>query len=110
MLSTGETTVETEAEIGGKGITRYEFLVPVSAPEGTLILEIDQHADIITELIGDLGPHKILGLFTAILVAIPLSYVFGGRSLQRHQMRTQQQADGDPLTGLAGRRPFQPVT
>lgn len=108
VLSTGETTVETEAEIGGKGITRYEFLVPVSAPEGTLILEIDQHADIITELIGDLGPHKILGLFTAILVAIPLSYVFGGRSLQRHQMRTQQQADGDPLTGLAGRRPFQP--
>jgi diguanylate cyclase (GGDEF)-like protein len=108
VLSTGETTVETEAEIGGKGITRYEFLVPVSAPEGTLILEIDQHADIISELIGDLGPHKILGLFTAILFAIPLSYVFGGRSLQRHQMRTQQEADGDPLTGLAGRRPFKP--
>ena len=109
VLSTGKTTVETEAEIGGKGITRYEFLVPVSAPGGKLVLEIDQRADIVTELIGDLGPHKILGLFTAILVAIPLSYVFGGRSLQRHQLRTQQQADGDPLTGLAGRRPFQPL-
>jgi diguanylate cyclase (GGDEF)-like protein len=109
VLSSGETTVETEAEIGGRGITRYEFLVPVSAPEGTLILEIDQHADIITALIGDLGPHKIVGLFTAIVVAIPLSYVFGGRSLQRHQMRTKQQADGDPLTGLAGRRPFKPL-
>jgi hypothetical protein len=37
-LSTGETTVKTETEIGGTGVTRYEFLVPVSAPEGTLVL------------------------------------------------------------------------
>ena len=109
VLSRGETIVTAEAEIGGTGVTRYEFLVPVSAPEGTLILEIDQHADIITELVGDLGPNKILGLLTAIVVATPLSYVLGGRSLQRRQLRTQQQADGDPLTGLAGRRPFQPT-
>jgi predicted signal transduction protein with EAL and GGDEF domain len=108
VLSTGQTTVTSEAELGGTGVTRYEFLMPVSAPEGTLVLEIDQHADIIAELVGDLAPNKILGLLTAIVVATPLSYFFGGRSLQRRQLRTQQQADGDPLTGLAGRRPFQP--
>nr|WP_228721063.1 GGDEF domain-containing protein [Arthrobacter sp. 260] len=42
------------------------------------------------------------------MVALPLSYLFGGRSLQRRQLRAQQQADADPLTGLSGRRPFGP--
>ena len=109
LLSTGETTVKTETEIGGEGVTRYEFLVPVSVPDGTLVLEVDQRADMITGLVGDLGSNKILGMLTAILVATPLSYFFGGRALQRRHMRAQRQADADPLTGLAGRRPFQPL-
>jgi diguanylate cyclase (GGDEF)-like protein len=108
MLSTGTTTVETESEIGGTGVTRYEFLVPVSAPEGTLVLEIDQRAEIITGLVGNLGSNKLLGLLAAILVATPLSYVFGGRALQRRHVHARLQADADPLTGLSGRRPFQP--
>ncbi|MEN8583283.1 hypothetical protein B1A87_015495 [Arthrobacter sp. KBS0703] len=64
--------METESEIGGTGVTRYEFLVPVSAPEGTLVLEIDQRAEIITGLVGNLGSNKLLGLLAAILVADPL--------------------------------------
>ncbi|KRE53151.1 hypothetical protein ASG92_06275 [Arthrobacter sp. Soil736] len=108
VLSTGEPTVQTESEIGGTGVTRYEFLVPVSAPEGTLILEIDQRADMITGLVGDLGSNKLLGLLAAILVTTPLSYMFGGRALQRRHAHVQRQADADPLTGLSGRRPFQP--
>lgn len=100
--------METETEIGGIGVTRYEFLVPVSAPEGTLVLEIDQRAEMITGMVGDLGSNKLLGLLVAVLVATPLSYVFGGRSLQRRHLQAQRQADADPLTGLSGRRPFQP--
>lgn len=108
VLSTGETTVETESEVGGERVARYEFLVPVSVPEGTLVLEVDQRADMITGLVDDLGSNKLLGLLVAVLVAIPLSYVFGGRSLQRRHLQAQRQADADPLTGLSGRRPFQP--
>lgn len=108
VLSTGETRVQTESEIGGTGVTRYEFLVPVSAPEGTRVLEIDQNSEMITGLVEDLGPNKILGMLAAILVATPLSYVFGGRALQRRHLRAERQADADPLTGLSGRRPFQP--
>lgn len=108
VLATGETTVQTESEIRGTGITRYEFLVPVSAPEGTRVLEIDQNSEMITGLVEDLGPNKILGMLAAVLVATPLSYVFGGRSLQRRHLRAERQADADPLTGLSGRRPFQP--
>lgn len=108
VLSTGETTVETETEFGGTGVTRYEFLVPLATPEGVQVLEIDQNSQMINGLVEDLGPNKILGMLAAILVAIPLSYVFGGRALQRRQLNAQRQADADPLTGLSGRRPFRP--
>lgn len=108
VVSTGETKVEHEAGPGNSGVTGYEYLVPVSAPEGTLVLKIDQHPDFITELVRNLGPSKLIGLLTAIVVALPLSYLFGGRSLQRRQLLAEQQADADPLTGLSGRRPFQP--
>lgn len=106
VLATGETAVRTESSHAGEA--GYRFLVPVTAPGGTLVLEIDQHPEIINELVQDLGQNKLLGLLTAIVIAIPLSYLFGGRSLQRRQLRAQQQADADPLTGLSGRRPFKP--
>lgn len=113
VLSTGETTVETEADhaeadhehTSARG---YEFLVPLRSPEGMLVLEIDQHPEIIEELVQDLGRNKLLGLLTAIGVATPLSYLFGGWSLLRRQLHAEQQADADPLTGLSGRRPFKP--
>lgn len=108
VLLTGRTTVKTESEIGGTGVTRYEFLVPVSSPDGLLVLEVDQEAGVIAGLLRDIGPNKLFGLLTAVLVATPLSYVLGGRSLQRRHLRAQQEADADPLTGLSGRRPFQP--
>lgn len=108
VLATNETAVKTESSHEDTGEAGYRFLVPVTAPEGTLVLEIDQHPAIINDLVQDMGQNKLLGLLTAIAVAIPLSYLFGGRSLQRRQLRIQQQADADPLTGLSGRRPFKP--
>lgn len=108
VLSTGMTTVKTETDRGGTGVTRYEFLVPVSTADGLLVLVVDQEAEVISRLLREIGPNKLLGLLIAILVATPLSYVLGGRSLQRRHLRAQQQADADPLTGLSGRRPFQP--
>lgn len=105
VLSTGMATVEPEA--GGVGT--YEFLLPISSPEGKLVLEFTQRAEILTELVADLRVRKILGLLLAVLVAIPLSYVLGGRALHLRQLAAQREADADPLTGLAGRRPFQPA-
>jgi diguanylate cyclase (GGDEF)-like protein len=108
VVATGESKLVSQAGHSDSGVTGYDYLVPVSAPEGTLVLKIDQHPEFITELVRNLGPSKLIGLLTAIVVALPLSYLFGGRSLQRRQLRAQQQADADPLTGLSGRRPFQP--
>ncbi|MHA7154785.1 EAL domain-containing protein [Arthrobacter sp. TMN-50] len=109
VLSTGQATVEMEADEGEESDGRYEFILPVSSPEGAFILEIDQRADIVTGLVNDLRLRKVLGLLMAVLIAIPLSYFFGGRTLHRRQLRAQREADVDALTNLPGRRPFKPT-
>lgn len=89
---------------------RYEFLLPVRTPAGqSYVVEVDQQADIIGGLIADLRLRKALSLLLGLLIAIPLSYLLGGRSLYHRQTRTQHAADTDALTGLAGRRPFRPT-
>jgi diguanylate cyclase (GGDEF)-like protein len=110
VLSTGEASVAIEADEGEEDQgDRYEYLLPVSSPGGTLVLEIDQRADIVSELVADLRWRKVMGLLLAVAIAIPLSYGFGGRALHRHQVRAQREADADPLTDLPGRRPFRPA-
>lgn len=88
---------------------RYEFLLPVSAPEGTMVLVVHQDARVIAALLDDMRLVKVAGLLIAILLAVPLSYFLGGRALHRRQLHAEQIADTDPLTGLAGRRPFRPA-
>lgn len=111
VASTGSAAIETEVleEMQDGQGAGYEFFIPVPAPDGTAVLSIDQRPDIIAELIADLRQREILGVLLAVVGAIPLSYIFGGRSLHRHQLRARREADEDALTGLAGRRPFRPA-
>lgn len=62
VASTGTAAIETE-EIAGEDAPAeaYEFFVPVSAPEGTLVLNIDQHPDFIMELVADQRQREVLG-------------------------------------------------
>ena len=98
---------EDEGESGQEG--RYEFLLPVSSSDGPMVLEVDQHAGVVGALLADLRQRKALGLLASILCAIPLSYLLGGRNLQRRYHLAERMADTDALTGLAGRRPFRPA-
>jgi diguanylate cyclase (GGDEF)-like protein len=111
VASTGTAAVEGEEHEGEEDGHRegYEFLIPVTAPGGTLVLHIDQHPDIIGELVADQGQRTALGLLLAVVCSIPLSYMLGGRTLHRRHVRAQREADEDALTGLAGRRPFRPA-
>ncbi len=92
-----------------RGAHRYEFLLPVRSPDGTLVVEIDQQADVIAGLLADLRARKALGLLLGLLVAVPASYLLGGRALHRRQRRAEHTADTDALTGLPSRRPFGPA-
>jgi len=110
VLSTGRPTVEAEADPGESADGgRYEFLLPVRSPDGLLVLEIDQRGEVISALTRDLQERKVVGLLVAALIALPLSYLLGGRRLNREHQRSERAADTDPLTGLVGRRPFRPL-
>ncbi|MDQ3106110.1 MAG: GGDEF domain-containing protein, partial [Actinomycetota bacterium] len=88
---------------------RFEFLLPVRTADGVLVMEVDQRADIIEGVLGDLRIRKALGLLLVAAFTVPLSYLLGGRSLRRRQSKADQMADTDALTGVAGRRPFRPL-
>lgn len=110
VASTGTAVAEKETTRGENGSREaYEYFIPVSAPGGPLVLSIDQHPDIIAVMVADLWQRKALGLLLAVLGALPLSYVFGGRTLHRGHLLARREADEDALTGLAGRRPFRPA-
>jgi hypothetical protein len=81
VASTGTAVIQSEALEGQAGEGEgYEFFIPVPTPEGTLVLNVDQRPQIISELIADLRQRQTLGLLFAVLGAIPLSYLFGGRA------------------------------
>jgi len=99
---------EHDAAAPGDG-QRYEFLLPVESVDGTLVVEIDQQADVIADMLADLRARKALGLALGMLVGVPVSYLIGGRALHRRQRRAEHTADTDALTGLPSRRPFLPA-
>jgi diguanylate cyclase (GGDEF)-like protein len=72
------------------------------------MLEIDQNAALVGDLLADLRLRKAIGMLAVALLAIPISYLVGGRSLHRRQRRAEHAADTDALTGICGRRPFRP--
>ena len=109
VVATGQATASEESDPGELGADRYEFLLPVESPRGPLVLEVDQDGAAIGGMLADLRFRKLLGLGLGVLVAVPLSYLLGGRTLHMRQRHAERSAATDALTGLAGRRPFRPA-
>jgi len=110
VLDSGRPSAQVEADEGQRdqrGL--YEFLLPISTSDATFVVEVDQRAEVIGDLLADLRLRKLLGLLLGLLLAVPLSYLLGGQALYRRQRLAEHAADTDALTGLAGRRPFRPA-
>lgn len=100
--ASGSPEVEREQDEGERDQDgRYEFLLPIRTAQGVLVLEVDQHAGVLDDLLHDLKTRKALGLLASVLMAVPLSYLFGGRGLRRRQSSAERAAGTDALTGLA---------
>lgn len=109
VLSSLRPLYVAEHNEGETGDGQFEFLVPVRSPEGWLILEAEQHAEVLEGLLTDLRERTVISLLLTILMAGPLSYALGGHALHRRQRKAERAAATDALTGLAGRRPFRPA-
>lgn len=88
---------------------RYEFILPVPTPAGVLAMKIEQRSVMIGQLLGDLRQLNILGSVAVMLIAVPLSYLLGGRTLRRRHSEAHRLSSTDELTGIPGRRPFRPL-
>ena len=88
---------------------RYEFILPVSTPTGVLAMKIDKRSGEIGQFLSDLRQREILGLVAVTLIAVPMSYLLGGRTLRRRHSEAHRLSSTDELTGIPGRRPFRPL-
>ena len=110
VLVSGKPSAEPERDPGEAGQPgRYAFVLPVRSREGMLVIEIDQRAEIIDDVLADLRMSQVYGLLLGLVLAIPVSYLVGGRTLNRQHHRAQRTANTDALTGIAARRPFRPA-
>ncbi len=97
------------AVAGPNGQDRFEFVLPVTSPQGTLVLQVDENAQIVRNLVFDLRARTVRSLLLMILLAVPISYLLGGHGLHRRQRAAERTADTDALTGIYGRRRFEPI-
>ncbi len=95
-----ELSDEDEAE------SSYEFLVPIRVGADGLVLQVDQRETFLDTLLSGLRKSNALVACLVILLALPLSYVFGGRAIGRTLRARTNEAGTDPLTGLGSRRTF----
>jgi len=99
---------DSDAAARGKG-RRFVFLIPVHSPDGPLVVQIEQSIHIMNLVLSQERRQQLLGLLGSILVAVPLSYLLGGKALRRRDNEARQLAGRDELTGILGRRPFRPL-
>ena len=88
---------------------RFVYLLPVASPEGPLVLNVEQRSHVIGLVLSQHKRQQILGLLGSILLAVPMSYLLGGRTLRRRHQQTHDLANRDELTGILGRRAFRPL-
>lgn len=94
---------------GPNGQDRFEFLLPIASPRGALVLQVDEDARIVGRLVYDLRARSVRSLLLVILLAVPISYLLGGHGLHRRQRAAERTANTDALTGVYGRRRFEPI-
>lgn len=110
VLASGTPSAQSDGHSSQAGHSNhYEFILPVRSPDGMFVIEIDQRADIVGNMLTDLRRSQILAALLGLAAAVPLSYLLGGHALNRQHRRAQHTANTDALTGIAARRPFRPA-
>ena len=108
VARTGEPIVDRHRDEVSQ-TQHYSFLLLIDSADGPMVLHLVQEARVMQALVTELAWAKLAGLGMMLAVAVPLSYLIGGRALQRRQLLAEEAAATDPLTGLGARRAFVPV-
>lgn len=108
VLDTGRDYVDqlTADEDGGPK-AEVSYFSPVNLPGGTFVLEVSQTERVLSHQISDLRKRTLGLLFWGVLLGIPLSYLFGGRTLAARHRMALENSKRDSLTGLGNHREYQ---
>jgi diguanylate cyclase (GGDEF)-like protein len=109
VVATGKDYVEhpsgDEEEGDYKG--QVSYLSPVYLPGGTFVLEIMQNERVLSNQISDPRERTLAVLVLSILLAVPLTYLLGGRTLSARHRTALEDSKIDSLTGLGNHREYQ---
>jgi diguanylate cyclase (GGDEF)-like protein len=106
-----ETAKDLDARPGpveaNQGDSRIEFLAPVRLDGQRFELRVITDGEVIEQRIGAMRDETLAFSGLALLLALGLFYVVGGRALARRHRSVVERATRDPLTNLGNHRSFQ---
>jgi diguanylate cyclase (GGDEF)-like protein len=105
-LVTGKSYAGREAG-KNRNSTDFEFVVPVSLPDGRYAYEISYDHNVLDGQLSNLRRGLLLVGLLALLGGGGVFYLFGGRALLRSHRAALQRATRDGLTDLPNQRAFQ---
>ncbi|MDP8976945.1 MAG: EAL domain-containing protein [Actinomycetota bacterium] len=85
----------------------FEYLTPVELPTGRVVLEVEEIPLLLEQELAALRRSSFGALGASLLIAIPLMWLLGGRSLAGRYQSAEERSSRDGLTGLANHRSFQ---
>jgi diguanylate cyclase (GGDEF)-like protein len=106
VLREGATISGTESD-PGEDETAFEFLAPVEIEGERYALEVAYGSASFDAQLAGLRQTVALLILAAALIALPIAYLVGGRSLLRSHRVALERATRDGLTDLANQRAFQ---
>ncbi len=85
----------------------FEYLTPVELPTGRVVLEVEELPLLLEQELAALRRSSFGALGASLLIALPLLWLLGGRSLAGRYQSAEERSSLDGLTGLANHRSFQ---
>jgi diguanylate cyclase (GGDEF)-like protein len=89
------------------GARLFEYLSPVELPTGRVVLEVEEFPILLEQQLAALRLSSLQALGVSLLIALPLLWLVGGRSLAGRYQSAEERSSRDSLTGLGNHRSFQ---
>lgn len=103
VLRSGKSRFDNDDEEG----RHFEYLTAVELPTGRVVLEVEELPVLLERELAALRRSSFGALGVSLLIAFPLLWLLGGRSLAGRYQSAEERSSRDSLTGLANHRSFQ---
>ncbi|MDQ3642162.1 MAG: EAL domain-containing protein, partial [Actinomycetota bacterium] len=96
-----------DSEDDGEGPLEHRYLAPVELPTGRVVLAVQELPVLLERELDALRRSSFHALGLSLVIALPMLWLLGGRSLVGRYQSAEERSSRDGLTGLANHRSFQ---